>query len=77
VRFVAHIFRVVASAKRTISAATRDALRSRSRRRPRPRFLAGGVLEYWSIGVLRLLRIAPAAGWRCFQGDFSRAVTQG
>jgi hypothetical protein len=32
-----------------------EALRSR----PRPRFLAGGVLEYWSIGVLRLLRIAP------------------
>src|ERR1700739_1808557 len=30
----------------------REALRSR------PRFLAGGVLEYWSIGVLRLLRIA-------------------
>jgi hypothetical protein len=23
-------------------------------------FLAGGVLEYWSIGVLRLLRIEPA-----------------
>jgi hypothetical protein len=23
------------------------------------RFVAGGVLEYWSIGVLRLLRIAP------------------
>jgi hypothetical protein len=41
VRSIAPIFRVVASAKRTISAATRDALRSRSRRRPRPRFLAG------------------------------------
>jgi hypothetical protein len=38
----------------------REALRPRPRRRPRPRFLAGGVLEYWSIGVLRLLRIAPA-----------------
>jgi hypothetical protein len=40
----------------------REALRARPRRRPRPRprFLAGGVLEYWSIGVLRLLRIAPA-----------------
>jgi hypothetical protein len=38
------------------SAATHQALRSR----PRPRFLAGGVLEYWSIAVLRLLRIAPA-----------------
>ena len=36
--------------------AAREALRSR----PRPRFLAGGVLEYWSIGILRLLRIAPA-----------------
>ena len=34
----------------------REVLRSR----PRPRFLAGGVLEYWSIGVLRLRRIAPA-----------------
>ena len=31
----------------------------RSRRRPRPRFLANGVLEYWSIGVLRQVRIAP------------------
>jgi hypothetical protein len=29
------------------------------RRRPRPRFLANGVLEYWSIGVLRFVRIAP------------------
>jgi hypothetical protein len=43
---------------RPTSGATREALRAR--RRPRPRFLAGGVLEYWSIGVLHLLRIAPA-----------------
>jgi hypothetical protein len=42
------------------SGATREALRTRPRRRPRPRFLEGGVLEYWSIGVLRPLRIAPA-----------------
>jgi hypothetical protein len=34
---------------------TREALRSR----PRPRILASGVLEYWSIGVLRFPRIAP------------------
>jgi hypothetical protein len=32
--------------------------RSRPRRRRRPRFLANGVLKYWSIGVLRLVRIA-------------------
>jgi hypothetical protein len=25
-----------------------------------PRFLAGGVLEHWSIRLLRLIRIAPA-----------------
>ena len=56
----------------------REALRSRPRRRPRPRFLAGGVLEYWSIGVLRLLRIAPAqrAGG-AFRADFALRITQG
>jgi hypothetical protein len=37
----------------------REALRSRPRPRPRPRILASGVLEYWSIGLLRLLRIVP------------------
>jgi hypothetical protein len=27
------------------------------------------VMEYWSVGVLRQLGIAPAArGWECFQG---------
>jgi hypothetical protein len=29
------------------------------RRRPRPRILPSGVLEYWSIGVLRFPRITP------------------
>ena len=64
--------------RRHASAATREALRSRPRRRPRPRFLAGGVLEYWSIGVLRLLRIAPAqrAGG-AFRADFAPRITQG
>jgi hypothetical protein len=54
----------------------REALRAR--RRPRPRFLAGGVLEYWSIGVLHLLRIAPAqrAGG-AFRADFVLRMTQG
>jgi hypothetical protein len=39
---------------------TREALRSRSRRRPRPRFLGSGVMECWSTGVLRFVRIAPS-----------------
>ncbi len=57
----------------------REALRSRPRRRPRPRILASGVLEYWSIGVLRLLRIVPRErGVRSpFQGEFMRPLTQG
>jgi hypothetical protein len=29
------------------------------RSRPRPRIWLGGVLEYWSVGVLRFVRIAP------------------
>jgi hypothetical protein len=33
------------------------ALRSRPRRRPRIR--PRGVMEYWSVGVLREVRIAP------------------
>jgi hypothetical protein len=41
------------------SAATREALRSRPRRRPRPRILASGVMEFWSTGVLRIVGIAP------------------
>jgi hypothetical protein len=39
--------------------ATREALRSRPRRRPRPRIRPRGVMEYWSVGVLRQLGIAP------------------
>ena len=35
------------------------ALRSRPRRRPRPRIRPRGVMECWSIGVLRQVRIAP------------------
>jgi hypothetical protein len=41
------------------SGATREALRSRPRRRRRPRILPSGVMEYWSIGVLRQSGIAP------------------
>jgi hypothetical protein len=37
----------------------REALRSRPRRRPRPRIRPRGVMEYWSVGVLRQLGIAP------------------
>jgi hypothetical protein len=39
--------------------ATRESLRSRPRRRPRPRIRPRGVMEYWSVGVLRQLGIAP------------------
>ena len=53
-------------------------LRTRPRRRPRPRFLASGVLEYWSIGVLRLFRIAPPdAGLEMLSGRVLRQVTRG
>jgi hypothetical protein len=31
----------------------------RTRRRPRPRIRPRGVMEYWSVGVLRQVRIAP------------------
>jgi hypothetical protein len=37
----------------------REALRSRPRRRPRPGIRPRGVMEYWSVGVLRQLGIAP------------------
>jgi len=37
----------------------REALRSRPRRRPRPRIRPRGVMEYWSVGVLRQFGIAP------------------
>src|SRR5260221_11890246 len=36
----------------------REALRSRPRRRPRPRIRQRGVMEYWSVGVLRQFGIA-------------------
>jgi hypothetical protein len=36
------------------------ALRTRPRRRPRPRIRPRGVMEYWSVGVLRQVRITPA-----------------
>ena len=42
---------------------TREALRSRPRRRPRPRILGSGVMECWSNGVLRFVRIAPRYRW--------------
>jgi hypothetical protein len=38
---------------------SREALRPRPRRRPRPRILASGVMEFWSTGVLRIVGIAP------------------
>jgi hypothetical protein len=51
---------------RTRLGATPEALRSR----PRPRFLAGGVFEYRSIGVLvPSPNCARVAGWRYFQGE--------
>jgi hypothetical protein len=42
-----------------LSGATREALRSRPRRRPRPRIRPRGVMEFWSVGVLRQFGIAP------------------
>src|SRR5260221_13894964 len=39
------------------SGATREALRSRPR--PRPRIRPRGVMEYWSVGVVRQFGIAP------------------
>jgi hypothetical protein len=38
---------------------SREALRTHPRRRPRPRILATGVMEFWSTGVLRIVGIAP------------------
>jgi hypothetical protein len=49
------------------SAATHQALRSR----PRPRFLAGGVLEYWSIAVLQYCafsELRPRSGLEVLSG---------
>jgi hypothetical protein len=40
---------------RRTSGATREALRCR----PRPRIRPRGVMEYWSVGVVRQVRIAP------------------
>jgi hypothetical protein len=61
----------------TLSEATREALRSRSRRRPRPRILASGVMEYWSVVVLRILRIAPRErGVEATQGVFINRLTR-
>ena len=50
----------VDSTRGAVCGATREALRSRPRRRPRPRIRPRGVMEYWSVGVLRQVRIAPA-----------------
>jgi hypothetical protein len=41
------------------SGATHETLRSRPRRRLRPRIRPRGVMEYWSSGVLRQLGVAP------------------
>jgi hypothetical protein len=45
--------------ERIQSGATHKALRTRPRRRPRPRIWPRGMMEYWSVGVLRQVRIAP------------------
>jgi hypothetical protein len=44
--------------------------RTKSSRCSRFRILASGVMEFWSTGVLRPVRIAPRVrgGWRCFLG---------
>jgi hypothetical protein len=47
------------SSGRICREAAREALRSRPRRRPRPRIRPRGVMEYWSVGVLRQFGIAP------------------
>jgi len=41
--------------EKCVFACPREALRSR----PRPRIRPGGVMEYWSVGVLGQLGIAP------------------
>jgi hypothetical protein len=45
-----------------------QALRTRPRRRPRPRIRPRGVMEYWSVRVLRQVRIAPAQRVRDAEG---------
>jgi hypothetical protein len=47
-------------------------LRTRPRRRPRPRIWPPGVMECWSFGVLRQVGIAPLVRGvgGCFQGEF-------
>jgi hypothetical protein len=63
---------------RSHSPPLREALRSRPRRRPRPRIRPRGVMEYWSVGVLRRFGIAPhPAGLRMLSGRSSRHQTQG
>jgi hypothetical protein len=59
--------------KDELRAATREALRSRPRRRPRPRFLLRGMLEYRSVGVVRAYRIAPRVrgAESAFRADFA------
>jgi hypothetical protein len=52
-------YRIAPSHRREVEDA-REALRTRPRRRPRPRILASGVMEFWSTGVLRIVRIAPS-----------------
>jgi hypothetical protein len=55
------------------------ALRSRPRRRRRPRIRPRGVMEYWSVGVLRQLGIAPRIRGvgSAFRAHFVERVTQG
>ena len=64
---------------RAPSGATREALRSRPRRRPRPRIRPRGVMEFWSVGVLRQFGIAPSVTGvgATFRARFLRLVTQG
>jgi len=43
--------------------------------RTRPRILPREVMEYWSGGVLREVRIAPrVAGWRMLMGRFNSGI---
>jgi hypothetical protein len=48
--------------RRRLRIKLQKALRTRPRRRPRPRIRPRGVMECWSVGVLRQVRIAPATG---------------
>jgi hypothetical protein len=62
-----------------LSGASREALRSRPRRRPRPRIRPRGVMEYWSVGVLRQWGIAPRVRGveDAFMALFAKRKTQG